>query len=139
MAVTRFGSRQLQNAIRRWGNEIEEEVKRIVSETAMIIQSEARARAPSDSGYLKQSIEVDVRNGGLTAVINVGAEYGIYVEYGTGIYAKNGNGNKDGWTFYSDKLGHFVFTRGQQAQPFWFDAVEVGAKYFKKEMRKLGR
>lgn len=77
MAVTRFGSRQLQSAIRRWGNEIESEVKRVIAETAMIIQSEARARAPSDSGYLKQSIEVDIQNGGLTAVVNVGAEYAI--------------------------------------------------------------
>lgn len=139
MSITRFGSRALSSALRRWGNQIEDEIKRIVVETAAVIQTEARARAPVDSGYLRQSIEVEVLNGGLTAIVTVDADYAIYIEYGTGIYAKNGNGNKDGWVFYSEKYGQFVFTRGQEAQPFWFPAIEVGRQYFRREMRRLGR
>lgn len=139
MSVTRFGNRALSKALKKWGNQIEGEIKRIVMETATIIQTEARARAPVDSGYLRQSIEVEVFQSGLTAIVTVDADYAIYIEYGTGIYAKNGNGNKDGWVFYSEKHGEFVFTRGMEAQPFWAPAIEVGRQYFKKEMKKLGR
>lgn len=139
MSVTRFGSRALSSALRRWGNQIEDEIKRIVVETAAVIQTEARARAPVDSGYLRQSIEVEVLNGGLTAIVTVDASYSVFIEYGTGIYAKNGNGNKDGWVFYSEKYGQFVFTRGMEAQPFWFPAIEVGRQYFRREMRRLRR
>lgn len=139
MSVTHFGNRALSKALKKWGNQIEDEIKRIVVETATIIQTEARARAPVDSGYLRQSIEVEVLNGGLTAIVTVDASYSVFIEYGTGIYAKNGNGNKDGWVFYSEKHGEFVFTRGMEAQPFWAPAIEVGRQYFKKEMKKLGR
>lgn len=139
MSVTRFGSRALSKALKKWGNQIEDEIKRIVAETATIIQTEARARAPVDSGYLRQSIEVEVFQSGLTAIVTVDSSYSIYIEYGTGIYSVNGNGNKDGWVFYSEKYGEFVFTRGMEAQPFWAPAIEVGRKYFKNEMKKLGR
>ena len=139
MSVTHFGNRALSKALKKWGNQTEDEIKRIVVETATIIQTEARARAPVDSGYLRQSIEVEVLNGGLTAIVTVDASYSVFIEYGTGIYAKNGNGNKDGWVFYSEKHGEFVFTRGMEAQPFWAPAIEVGRQYFKKEMKKLGR
>ncbi|WP_010305399.1 HK97-gp10 family putative phage morphogenesis protein [Kurthia senegalensis] len=139
MTITRFGSSSLARALKKWSKDIEDEVKRIIVETAAIIQTEARLLAPVDSGYLRQSIEIELLNGGLTAIINVDADYAIYIEYGTGIYATKGNGNKDGWVYFSEKYGEFVFTRGMQAQPFWFPALEVGEKYFKKEMSKLGR
>lgn len=77
MSVTRFGSRALSKALKKWGNQIEDEIKRIVVETAAVIQTEARARAPVDSGYLRQSIEVEVLQGGLTAIVTVDAEYAI--------------------------------------------------------------
>lgn len=77
MSVTHFGNRALSKALKKWGNQIEDEIKRIVVETATIIQTEARARAPVDSGYLRQSIEVEVLNGGLTAIVTVDADYAI--------------------------------------------------------------
>lgn len=139
MTITRLGNRDLTRALQRWGNQIEDEVKRIVIETTAIIQNEARALAPVDSGYLRQSIEVEVLNNGLSAIVTVDAEYAIYIEYGTGIYAKNGNGNEDGWVYYSEKYGEFRFTRGMEAQPFWAPAIESGRAYFEREIRSLGR
>lgn len=120
------------------GRKITEAVKKIIFESAYILQTEARARAPEDSGYLRQSIEVEILNGGLSARVVVGADYAIYIEYGTGIYAVNGNGRQDGWTYFSDKFGEFVFTEGMKPQPFWFDSIEVARAHFKREMRKLG-
>ena len=139
MSITRFGSKELERALNKWSDKIEKEVKRIIHETALLIQSEARALAPVDSGYLRHSITIDLSGDGLTALISVGSEYGIYIEYGTGIYAVKGNGRKDGWVYYNEKYREFVFTHGMKAQPFWFPAIEVGKTYYEKEMKKLGR
>ncbi|MGX9134045.1 HK97-gp10 family putative phage morphogenesis protein [Rummeliibacillus sp. JY-2-4R] len=140
MSITRVGNRTLEKALQKWGKSIENDVKRIVHETAMIIQNEARARAPVDSGYLRQSITyvMDIDNQGISAMITVGADWAVYVEFGTGIHAVAGNGRKDGWVYYDERHGKFVFTRGMQPQPFWFPALEIGRKYFIKEMKKLG-
>lgn len=45
------------------------------------------------------------------------ALYACYVEYGTGIYADNGQGRKGGWLF-KDKDGIVRFTKG--TKPHWF-------------------
>ena len=57
----------------------------------MKIYNTAVALAPADLGFLKESIDFRFENNGLTGVINVGAEYSVYVEYGTGIYATKGS------------------------------------------------
>lgn len=139
MGITRIGANKVRKALNRWGEAIEADVKRIVVETANLLKAEAVARAPEDTGDLKRSIEVDILNDGLTAIVTVGVHYAIYVEFGTGIYAVKGNGRKTPWSYYSNKLDQWVTTRGMQAQPFWFPAIEIAQDYFKKEMRKLGR
>ena len=138
MTITHFGSRRMQQALDRWGESIKRDVKRIIKETAVVIQSNAQALAPADSGYLRQSIGVKLLDNGNAAMITVDADYAIYIEYGTGVYATGGNGRKDGWVYYSEKYGEFVFTKGMRAQPFWIPALEIGRKYFIKEMDKLG-
>lgn len=146
MGITRIGANKVRKALNRWGEAIEADVKRIVVETANLLKAEAVARAPEDTGDLKQSIEVDVLNDGLTAIVTVGVHYAIYIEFGTGIYAVKGNGRKTPWA-YPDPKGRLdengnpliIWTRGMQAQPFWFPAIEIAQDYFETEMRKLGR
>ncbi|PUB12624.1 HK97-gp10 family putative phage morphogenesis protein [Paenisporosarcina sp. OV554] len=133
-----FGSGKLSKALKQYGEGIENEMKYIITQTAYLIQANAKSLAAFDDGNLKDSIEVEFKNGGLTAIVRVTASYAVYVEFGTGIYAVEGNGRKTPWTYYSNKLGRFVTTEGMQPQPFWFPAIKVGQKYFKKETRKLG-
>ncbi|MGX2958043.1 HK97-gp10 family putative phage morphogenesis protein [Peribacillus sp. JNUCC 23] len=135
----KLGNRALQNAAKKYGEDIIDEVKRIVTETAAIIHGNAKALAPVDDGNLRDSIEMEILEDGLLAVVRVTASYAIYVEYGTGIYSSTGQGRTTPWTYWSDKLGRFVTTRGMRAQPFWDPAVDAGERYFRKEMRKLGR
>jgi HK97 gp10 family phage protein len=132
------GVRQFERAVDRFEKRFINAVKRVVTETAELIQSQAQALAPVDDGDLKQSIEIRYFNRGLSAEIIVGAEYGIYVEYGTGIYALEGNGRKTPWVYWSEKLGRYVYTRGMKAQPYWTPAIEVGSKHFERELNKLG-
>lgn len=137
MAKITFGGRELLKAAKRFENDLLEKVSDIVYETARLIQTHARALAPADDGSLKDSIEMKML-GKYTAVVTVGVHYAIYVEYGTGIYAENGDGRKTPWTYYSVKLGRFVKTEGMKAQPFWREAVDIGRDYFVTEMRRLG-
>ncbi|MGN7409966.1 HK97-gp10 family putative phage morphogenesis protein [Sporosarcina sp. SAFN-010] len=135
----KVGNRALANALKKYGDSVIDDVKRIITETAYIIMNNAKVMAPVDDGNLRDSIEVEIVPGGMTAIVRVTANYAIYVEYGTGIYAVEGNGRKTPWTYYSDKLGRFVTTEGMKPQPFWDPAIEKGQRHFRKEMRKIGR
>lgn len=77
--------------------------------TARHLQVRARQLAPVDTGFLRNSIEV-LKTGDLSAVVFVGAEYGVYVEFGT---------------------------RRMRAQPFFTPAADEARRYFENEMRKL--
>jgi HK97 gp10 family phage protein len=54
-----------------------------VVEHANKIASDARARAPVQTGFLRSSIHVESVTAGKEAQIVVGADYGRFVEYGT--------------------------------------------------------
>lgn len=134
----KYGNKGLEISLKEFEKHVIKEVKRIVAETAEMIHAQAVALAPTGDGNLKASIEVQYIRGGLTAIVRVGAGYAIYVEYGTGIYATEGNGRKTPWVYWSDKLNRWVYTRGMHAQPFWNPALDVGRRYFQSEMKKLG-
>lgn len=139
--IVGFGDKGIERAVNKFERHIIKQVKRIVAETAEMAVTQMIALAPTakiDGGNLKSSINVTYAQGGLTAIITVGASYSWYVEYGTGIYAKEGNGRKTPWVYYSKKLGRWVWTRGMKAQPFWNPSLEVALKHFTTEMNKLG-
>lgn len=136
-----FGDKGIERAVNKFEKHVIKQVKRIVAETAEMAVAQMKSLSPTgeiDGGNLKRSIDVTYAQGGLTAIINVGAEYAWYVEYGTGIYAKEGNGRKTPWVYYSKKLKRWVWTRGMKAQPFWNPSLEVAFKHFTTEMNKLG-
>lgn len=139
--VIQVGFGEWERAVNKFEKHLIREVKRIVAETAEMMVSQMKALAPVseiDGGNLKSSIDVIYAKGGLTAIITVGAHYAIYVEYGTGIHAENGNGRKTPWVYYDEKLKQYVFTRGMEAQPFFHPSLEMAMKHFKNEMNKLG-
>lgn len=134
----RTGDKRFELAVKKFEKHVINQVKKLVKETAEIIVSNAKSLAPVDDSGLTDSIGVTYLNGGLTAMVRVGAHYGIYVEFGTGIYAVKGNGRKDPWVYYSEKLDSFVYTHGMEAQPYFFPALDVAEKHWKKGLKKLG-
>lgn len=54
---------------------------RAVEEVAQKVQRDAQRRAPVDTGHLRSSITTR-REGQAQRVVEVGADYGIYVEFG---------------------------------------------------------
>ncbi|MEW5567381.1 HK97-gp10 family putative phage morphogenesis protein [Rossellomorea marisflavi] len=133
-----YGDTGFEKAIDKFDRHITRLVKRIVSETAEMAVSQMKALVPVDTSALKNSISVTYVNRGLTAYIVVGSSYGIYIEYGTGIYSQKGNGRKTPWSYYSPELKQWVSTKGMHAQPFFHPAIEAAAKHFTTEMNKIG-
>lgn len=62
---------------------VEANTRAAVKKQADAIAADARARVPVRTGYLKSSIVPVVIEAGHSAEVQVGAPYGIYVEYGT--------------------------------------------------------
>lgn len=126
-----MAANNLARALQVFSDKTIEDAERGISETAMLLNTEASSRAPIDEGNLKNSIQSEI--GGLEATVMVGASYGVFVEYGTGVYAKGPGGSrakKIPWT-YKGADGNWYTTYGMRAQPFWFPSIDVARKYFK--------
>lgn len=101
--------------------------------TAQRIERMAKILCPVRTGYLRSSIRSDVL-GEDGAYASAGGSYrgthgatrdvfyAVYVNYGTGKYAANGNGRQTPWV-YCDAAGKFHRTEGMRARPFFTNAV----------------
>lgn len=113
------------------------------------VRDQAVLLCPVDTGELRQSIKVEVKDNAGEVYTN--CEYAPYVEYGTGrvgaTAAPEGakvNGitytDKEYWTYTPDGGNSFYTTSGQPAQPFMYPAYKKGmenaAKIITREMLK---
>ncbi|HDI6674871.1 TPA: HK97 gp10 family phage protein [Staphylococcus aureus] len=135
MAKVKYGNAKLVKALDSFEKDFEKWVKKGITKTTLKIYNTATAKAPVDVGNLKSSITFEMLDGGMTGRVNVGANYAIYVEYGTGIYAKGPGGSrakKIPWTYKDPKTGKWITTKGIRAQPYWHPAIDEGRVYFNK-------
>ncbi len=92
------------------------DVKRVVRQNGSELQRRMQSKADFKKGYqtgtTKRTIDLEIKDGGLTAESGATTEYSPYVEYGT---------------------------RFMEAQPFIRPAFEEQAKQFKRDMQKLVR
>lgn len=79
------------------------------------IVNETQRNVPVDTGQLKGSWTYRVDESAQTARIGSPLNNAIWNEFGTGIYAANGDGRKTPW-LYKDAKGVTHFTRGKKAQ-----------------------
>lgn len=106
---------------------LNEKLSEALLKACLIVEAEAKKKCPGGDGQLRQSITHDVDSTALIGEVGTNVVYAPYVEIGTGIYSTQGNGRKTPWTYYSDKLGQFFTTIGQQAQPFLEPALNDNA------------
>lgn len=66
-----------------------------------------------DTGQTKNSFDYIVDDDALEMTIGSPMENAIWEEFGTGIYAENGNGRKSSWT-YKDVKGNWHKTKGKK-------------------------
>jgi hypothetical protein len=122
------GLRQAQNQLQQYAAEKIENIKSIVAESTTNIENGAVVRAPVaeiDGGNLKNGIFKEFDNNGLVGRVIDPSGYGLYVEYGTGVYAEGEKpGRQTPWVYFDTKLNRYVWTRGMRAQPFLFPSHE---------------
>ncbi len=78
-----------------------------------LVESSAKDKAPKDTGALRRSIQskVEVTGNEIDGIVFTPLEYAPYIEYGTGLYAENGNGRQTPWVYRDDK-GKYHYTKG---------------------------
>jgi hypothetical protein len=97
--------------------------ERTLEAIGLYVEGEAKLRCPYDRGNLRGSIDHKVETDKKMVIIGTNVEYAVYMEKGTGIYAKDGKGRQTPWR-YKNAHGKWVMTRGNKAQPYLTPAVE---------------
>lgn len=96
-----------------------------VQKACLIVEADAKKRAPKDLGALRRSIQSQVNDSDneIIGEIWTDLEYGVYQEYGTGLFAENGGRNTP-WVYVdSDGEGHK--TVGNKPQPYMRPALNA--------------
>lgn len=97
-----------------------QELKKAMAKACAFVEGEAKKNAPKGNGQLRNSIESSVEeNGGdIVGVVSTPLEYAPYVEFGTGLFAEDGDGRQDVPWCYKDDKGEWHTTSGQHPHPF---------------------
>lgn len=109
----------------------------LIKETTVQMQAEATSKAPVDTGNLKANITSSMKSdiAKHKGEVVSGAEYSIYVEFGTGERGEASN-------IKAKEEFDISYTKGwsgQQAQPFFFPAYYKAEKRFTQIFNKLKR
>lgn len=109
-----------------------------VGQACALVEAAAKKKAPKDNGALRRSItsEVQKEGGDIVGVVYTPLEYAPYVEYGTGLFAEDGNGRKDVPWHYKDDKGEWHSTSGQKPQPFLRPALEENREQITRLLRE---
>jgi hypothetical protein len=128
-------------------HKIGEVVKKTAEDTmkyaVQVAKTKADVLVPVDTSRLKGSIfaRTAVEGDNIEGIVGSNMPYAPYVEYGTGIYAKEGKGRQTPWVYFSDKLKKFFRTRGMLPQPYLFPAVNYAqqnlGKWLKERIAKI--
>ena len=91
----------------------------------LIVENKAKQNCPVDDGILRASIThtIEIKEDALIGKVGSNLEYAPYVHQGTGVYAINGDGREDPWS-YQDAQGNWHKTVGQKPPPFITDAIQ---------------
>ncbi|MBO9671966.1 MAG: HK97 gp10 family phage protein [Sphingobacteriaceae bacterium] len=105
--------------LKRLPVDVQREIKERIEDTADLIVMDAGNAAPVDLGYLKNSIRSFPEQKGFNYVIQVGADYAAYVEFGTGSKVKVPKEVVDYAAQFKGKGERVV---NMPARPFFFPA-----------------
>ena len=129
---------------KRFNNIANMELKDTVNKATQLVHGQAKALAPVDKGQLAGSIHMQVKDTGtsIEGRVYTNVEHAAYVEFGTGI---KGNGTypyqieglnleyKDkGWAYFDEDKGEWIYTTGQEAQPYMYPALKGNEKTIKR-------
>lgn len=115
-----------------------------MNDATKLVHGQAKALAPVDKGQLAGSIHMQVKatDNAVEGRVYTNVEYAAYVEFGTGI---KGNGTypyqveglsleyrDKGWAYFDEDKGEWIYTKGQEAQPYMYPALKENEKTIKR-------
>lgn len=106
-----LGNWDTYKALTKVGLFLEKEVKQNLTDNDSVV-----------TGTLRRSITNEVKGNTVSVYTNV--SYAPYVEYGTGIWAENGDGRQDVPWRYQDAAGNWHSTLGSHPYPFMGPALQ---------------
>jgi phage gpG-like protein len=133
------GERVVVRGYEQWTARAESRLKFLVRKHTLAIANKAKLRVRVNSGRLRSSIADTYENDGLDGIAGTNVEYAVYEEFGTGIYAANGNGRKTPWVYFNAKLGRFVRTVGSPPRPFLLPSFNEQAPLFARDVEQMLR
>ena len=95
-----------------------------LKKACLVVERDAKKKAPKGIGDLRRSIKskVEIYGGEVEGVVYTPLEYAPYVEYGTGLFAKDGGRTDVPWN-YQDDEGNWHTTSGMKPQPYMRPAL----------------
>lgn len=129
---------EFQAKLQRLINEqLPKAVENGMNKAVLYAEAEAKKITPTDSAYLRDHIESEVKQQGkfVQGSVYTNVEYAVYVHEGTGIYAKK-KGRKKPWIYYHPRKGELIRTRGQKPKEFISKAILSNTSEIKKVMKK---
>lgn len=112
----------------------EQKINKALGKACAVVERTAKQKAAKDTGELRRSIESKVEN--LEGIVFTPLEYAPYVEYGTGLFAEEGNGRKDVPWHYKDDKGNWHTTSGMHPQPFMRPALYENRELIKRILKE---
>ena len=105
-----------------------------MEKACLIVETKARQKAQTDTGELRRSIasKVDINGDDIQGIVYTPLEYAPYVEYGTGLFAEDGNGRKNVPWYYEDDEGDWHITSGMKPHPYLRPALNESREDIKK-------
>ena len=82
MSIKLSGMKELKSALKS-KRDISKLVAPVVRQNGAELQQKAQRYAPVDTGNLRRSIQLSIKDNEMTAEVAATAEYSAYVEYGT--------------------------------------------------------
>ena len=105
----------LEKLISKLNKLSDQQMEQALNKACILVENQAKENCPVDTGELRMSITHYVE--GDTGIVGTNKQYAPYVEYGTGLFAVEGNGRQTPWS-YQDAKGEWHTTKGQKPQPF---------------------
>lgn len=95
-----------------------------LAKACALVERSAKQKAPKGNGELRRSITSKVDMSEQQGIVFTPLEYAPYVEYGTGLFAEDGNGRQDVPWHYQDEKGEWHTTSGMKPQPYMRPALD---------------
>ena len=117
-------------------DKIHETGEQFLEEVGGEVEAQTKQNTKVDTGKTKNSWEHRVDTDKMEVQIGSRYQNALWEEFGTGIYALNGDGRKTKWVYKSPKDGKFYATVGKKPRRALFRAFESKKNLIIREARR---